>query len=77
MISDVLFETIQQIHGWREGAPQYYVEVDREMTAFVAICDHMRHWLDTPEPAGKILDGDYLRHVADWLDNPDLPLPKQ
>jgi len=70
MISDVLFDAIDQIKGYQEHLPQVYADLEKQINLVVAAMDWLRAELDkAPEAEADadvdlevLRDGDQVQH---------------
>ena len=76
MLSDALFEATQEIKRYQRDFAAIYDDMADDLRVLVAVLDHGRQWLDTPEPVGRAVEPALLRRLADWLDDPSGPFPE-
>lgn len=70
MISDVLFDAIDQIQGYQEHLPHVYADKEKQINIVIAAMDWLRHELDQcPEAEADadvdlevLRDGDQVQH---------------
>jgi len=74
MLSDTLNEAVEWTRTNLENP--HWDPHRRCLMALEVILEYSRRWLDVPhQPVAGLVDADFLRRVADALDNKELPFP--